>query len=339
LKLVKVKIATILYSCMIIVVVFSGGCSEDNPVVPDESDSKMLELQRRRWVPASPPVDPADELGLRKLDGDKRDRIFWYNIEPNFGTHMRDLNPKLSERENILVRTIDVELDTASIDPSTWVGIMTGFDACGLDLREYENLEIWINDFKPDPQDRGGRLYIDIGKIDEDFYEPDLDSFNDEDWNHDGFTALTEDTGLDGLFNEDGDQSDDDYSAERDNNGRFSHINGTEGNFLHDTEDINRSGFLDKKNCYLAYSINLADTAIQDIRRDFPTYEGFSHPGHERDSWRKYKIDLSDGIAIQVDCPASLCNVQHIRIWFPNVGEVVNPEQRRLQITLFMFTK
>jgi hypothetical protein len=320
------------------------GCSEDNPVVVvEESDSKTLELERRRWVPASPPVDPDDGLGLRKLDGDKRDKIFWYNIEPQLGTHMRDLNPIIPARDNILVRTLDVELDTASVDPDVWVGVMTGFDACGLDLREYENLEIWINDFKPDPQDRGGRVYIDIGNIDEDFYEPDRNEYNDEDWNHDGFTALTEDTGLDGLFNEDGDQSDDDYRPERDNDGRFTGINGTEGNLLHDTEDLNRSGLLDMKNCYLAYTIDLADTAIQDIRRDFPDYEGFSNPGHERDSWRKYIIDLSGGMAIQADCPASLCNVRHIRIWFPNVGGTVqnqiDPRIRRIQVAFIKFTK
>ena len=97
------------------------GCSDENPVlVVEESDSKTLELQRRRWVPASPPVDP-DGFGIRTLDGDKRDNIFWYNIEPNFGAHMQDLNPNLPERENILVRTLDVELDTVSTDSGVWV--------------------------------------------------------------------------------------------------------------------------------------------------------------------------------------------------------------------------
>jgi hypothetical protein len=340
LKLFKVNAAKILYSCMIFLIICGWGCSEDDPlVVVVESDSKTLELQMRRWVPASPPVDPADSLGFRKLEGDKRDKIFWYNIEPAFGTRMRDLNPNLSERDNILVRTLDVELDNTSIDPDVWVGVMTGFYGCGLDLREYENLAIWINDFKPDPQDRGGRLYIDIGKIDEDFFEPDLNVYNDEDRNRDGFTALTEDTGLDGLSNEDGDLSDDDYDVQRDIDGRFSRINGTEGNFLHDTEDINRSGSFDKKNCYFAYSINLADTAVWDIRRDFPTYEGFSHPGHERDAWRKYIIDMSGGTSIHLDCAASLCNVRHIRIWFRNVSATVDPGIRRIQVAIIKFTK
>ena len=111
----------------------------------------------------------------------------------------------------------------------------------------------------------------------------------------------------------------------------------------HDTEDLNRSGILDTKNCYLSFTIDLADSAIQDIRRDFPTYEGFSNPDHERDSWRKYKIDLSSGIKKEIDCLSALCNVQHIRIWFSNVSETVqdksDPGTRRIQVAFLKFTK
>jgi hypothetical protein len=288
-------------------------------------------------------IPPARQwIGIATLDGSLRERFFWYNIEPEFGAHSRDFNPLLDERKNKLVATLDIELDTLAMNPRTWTGVMHGYDGCGLDVSGHPYLEIWVNDFKPDPADRGGRLYIDVGRIDEDFFEPHENRFDDEDKNKDGFTASTEDTGLDGLFNKDGDVSDDDFSCYRDSYGRFTHINGTEANLRHDTEDLNRSGILDTENCYLEYSIALTDTALQDIRRDFPEYEGFLEPGHEFDSWRKYVIDLSSGIEMDGNC-WSPCDIlkssQHIRVWFQNTAEVTNPNLRRLQVAYLRFVK
>ncbi len=331
----------ILFAFLFCQLILLGGCSEDNPVeVPVPDDGKTISIARFRWRPASPPVDP-DENGIARFYN-LHERFFWYNIEPNFGTTTRDLDPTIAPGISMLITTLDIELDTMSVDVEAWAGIMTGFEGCGLDLSAYSYLEIWINDFKPDPEDRGGILYIDIGRIDEDFFEPNENHFDDEDKNKDGFTALTEDTGLDGLFNKDGDTSDDDYSVERDEYGRFTHINGTEGNYLHDTEDLNRSGVLETENCYLEYTVALADTALQDIRRDYPTYIGFSNPGHEYDSWRKYAIELSSGKKLDANCWSQcdvLKTVQHIRIWFRNVGEVVDPAIRRLQIAFLRFTE
>jgi hypothetical protein len=295
-------------------------------------DSDIISLSRRNWWWASPPIDPADSLGFNALETNKRERFFWYNIEPNFGVHRRDLNPELNERESNLVTTLDLEFDTTTVDPSTWGGLMTGFAGAGLDISKGQFIEIWINDFKPDAADRGGVLYIELGAIDEDFFEPDENEENNEDTNKDGFTALTEDTGLDELFNEDGDISDDDYIVDRDLDGRFTGINGTEGNFIQDTEDLNRSGVLDQDDFYFRYQLHLDSIAEVDIRRDYPNYEGFRTPGHENDSWRLYRINLDEAETVQKDGSPSLDQITHLRIWLHDVSNTLDPNLRRLQI-------
>jgi hypothetical protein len=295
-------------------------------------DSDLISLSRRNWWWASPPIEPTDSLGLTALEADQREKFYWYNIEPNFGVHRRDLNPELNERESNLVTTLDLEFDTTSVDPDRWGGLMTGFAGSGLDISKGQFIEIWINDFTPEAADRGGVVYLELGAIDEDFFEPDLNKENNEDKNKDGFTALTEDTGLDGLSNEEGDQSDDDYNVERDSNKRFTSINGTEGNFLLDSEDLDRSGVMDQKNFYFRYKLHLDSIAEVDIRRDYPNYEGFRTSGHEKDSWRLYRINLDEAEQVTKHGTPSLDQITHMRIWLRDVANTLDPTLPRLQI-------
>ncbi len=297
-------------------------------------DSDVIPLSRRSWRIASPPVYP-DSI-TATLPADKRENIFWYNIEPDRGVHRRDLNPDLDERESTLVPSIDIELDASLPSDSTrWTGIITGFRGGGLDLSQGQFIEIWINDFRPDSLDRHGILHVDLGFIDEDFYQPDVfpPVFNNEDANRDGFTALTEDTGLDGVFDgEPGDDPKDNYSSQRIDN-RFSLVNGTEGNFLWDTEDLDGSGQLETSNAYFTFDVNLADRAVVDIRRDFNRPTSFYTD--ELDSWRQYRIPLADFSEIKKDGTPSIEQVKHMRIWFENIGETLSPDRRRIQICGF----
>ena len=102
---------------------------------------------------------------------------------------------------------------------------MTGFQAGGLDLSLGQYIEVWVNDFKQNPADRGGVLHIDLGRIDEDYYKPNQNEYDREDRNYDGFVAgdgpLSDDTGLDGVMGKDGegvpgDDGDDDWDVARD---------------------------------------------------------------------------------------------------------------------------
>lgn len=320
-------------------------------------DSERITTSRSRWHPASEPMDPDSPQQQDEKDPADRWGFIWYNIEPNLGVHRKDLNPDLDERENTLVPTVDIELDAnPPQNEEVWVGLMCGFGAGGLDLSRGQFLEIWVNDFKPDPAERSGFLRIDMGRIDEDFFEPGNNEWNDEDKEFDGFDACFDDSGLDGEFNmlpdcvtganldrgeegggdTDTDVNGDDYLPQR-INGRFAKVNGTEKNLVHDTEDLDRSGQMEQLNSYFSYVIDLSDTAVVDIRESFPNYDGFNDPNHSRDSWRLYRIKLSEATIVAPDgVEPQLEQVRHVRVWVDDINSVfqdyADPGRRRLQI-------
>jgi hypothetical protein len=346
-----------------------AGCGEQPVQPPPEGDDAYrVSLSRSRWYPASPPVDPSG--GGETLSPDSALAAIWYKIEPDErGVHRRDLNPTVEERDNTVVPSLDIELHPDTLDragPARWTGIMRSAinkptaSQFELDLSERRYLEVYINDFKPDPGDRGGVVYVDVGVIDEDFFEPDQDEPDFEDQEHDGWVALWDDTGLDGMFNKndfdapwitrfeesgitDVDSSGDDYVPSR-IDGRFSKINGTERNRVEDDEDLDRSGQVDQLNAYYRYEIDLASTwPVLDIREEYPQYDGFDHLAHSNDAWRWYRVELSDGVPVSPGAPApDLSRVRHVRIWIVDAGRVMqneaDPGRGRLQIADLKFT-
>lgn len=308
-------------------------------------DSDLISLARRSWNIASLPVDPVDPDAT--LPAANRMRTFWYNVEPErngqkSGVTRRDLNPTLDERESTLIQTLDIEFDTTSTDTTHWGGVMAGFRGGGLDLSQGQFIELWVNDFKGnDVLSRGGTLHIDLGSIDENYYRPEItqddQKFDSEDPNLDGFVAFTEDTGLDRLSNgETGDDSQDDWSLTRlpagDPNGRFLSINGTEGNGIFDSEDMDGTGAGEWVNAYFGFTVDLASQPIVDVRKSFPNHARLNEPPHANDSWRLYRIRLSDFQEFAKDFSPSFQQIKHIRIWMDNVAKVVDPEFKRIQI-------
>lgn len=302
-------------------------------------DSDQLTLTRRNWVPASPPVRLDDVTKTETLPAEDRAKVYWYNIEPEKGVHRRDLNPDLDVRESTLLPSLDIEFDTipAPEDTAVWGGVMTGFRG-GLDLTQGQFVEIWINDFQPSAENRKGVIYLDLGYIDEDFYEPDANALDQEDADFDGFTMggeNNEDTGLDGVpTGAAGDDPDDDYSSQRfpSSGNRFIRINGTEANGLPDTEDLDGSTTLDQRNAYFTFEIDLSDTAVIDIRRDFPAFTDFTD---ELDSWRLYRINLSDYVEVKSvkDGAPTLQQIKYARIWLRDIPSAVHPDRKRIQVT------
>jgi hypothetical protein len=316
-------------------------------------DSDRISMSRRTWLDASVPLvytgaipDPMDPLERLGID--------WYNIEPELATTKRDLNPELDDRENSLITALDIDLEAlpAVGDTTSWVGIMTGFGGGGLDLTEGQFIEIWVNDFKQNPLDRGGLLRIDMGRIDENFFEPDKGDFQDEDNDRDGFAAAFDDTGLDGLFNEDEpgntgndpdlDLTGDDHDLTR-INGRFSKANGTEANRAYDTEDLDNNGQFDRTNAFFTYTIDLASEPFIDIAQRYPSYDGFNDQFHRYDAWRLYRVRLSDAqIVSATGVQPRVDQITHMRIWFKDVRSVAPTDSavvatvgRRIQIAEF----
>lgn len=323
-------------------------------------DTDRITLSRRAWYPASLPIDPA--TGVVKPDtlpsGESSQLdLIWYNIEAEHGVHRRDLNPELDQKENTLVQSLDIDLDATPdpAEPVPYAGLMLGFPQGGLDITQGQFIEIWINDFKPDVTSRGGTLHIDLGVIDENFYNPGLADFDDEDKNRDGFAAAFDDTGLDGLFNTEGtpnegatesnpDPSGDDLDLSRFPSGRYEKVNGTEGNVYYDTEDLDRNQQMTRDNAYFSYEINLADSAEIDIRALYtgdPRFEEqIAKSGHENDSWRLYRVPLPDHVIVSPSgLPPRLDEIRHVRIWFDDAADVLRTEagtgRNRLQITEF----
>ncbi len=275
-------------------------------------DSNRLTLVRNVWKPASPPLhseNPNDTLAPVPQDVE----FYWYNPattdeQEDLVTSKKDLNPEIDDRENTRVTSLFLKtINTDGTPEDQWSGIMSGFMG-GLDLSNAQYLEIWVNDFTEDPGLRGGTVHIDFGEIDEDYYLPDENLFNDEnpyDW-----TAMENDFGFTGdnqnrIYPTAFDESH--YNEEK---GIYEWINSRVKNSYHDTEDLNGNNRLDTKNNYYSLKFNLADSAMIDVKRDFNGIEGNT-------SWRMYRIDLSKaelfGMKPRLDA------VEHMRIWVENV--------------------
>jgi hypothetical protein len=332
-----------------------GGCGEDSLTEIDHPlDAVFVDLSRRAWYPSTDPTPATTSIWWD---------TYWYNIEPDYGVLRRDLNPTLSDDKNTLVASLTVELAGAppGAGEDAWVGLVQGVLG-NRDFTQRRYLEIWVNDLTPDPAERAGKIYIDVGRIDENFFEPESGEWHDEDRDKDGYTACLDDSGFDGLFNvvppclethhpgapdeggqsEDDDVSGDDYSPYR-IDGRFSRVNGTERNQVHDTEDLDRSGTFDRVDRFFRYEIDLAAPAILDIRAEYPSYEGFNRQGHTNDAWRWYRVEIDGGIPFTSDAtPPSLDDVRHIRVWFDEIeaatGELPGTSIRALQFCELRFS-
>ncbi|MDD3642588.1 MAG: hypothetical protein PHQ19_03890, partial [Candidatus Krumholzibacteria bacterium] len=292
-------------------------------------DSDQLNLVRSSWYEASPPIDP--DMTSQTLpawpDGME---FYWYNPanterQQLLTTSKQDLNPGLDDRENSRLTSLFIK----AIAPGAgqWAGVMTGFPG-GIDLSTAQYLEIWVNDYTVDPLDRRGILHVDFGKIDEDFHQPDSNRFDVENlttW------TVANDVGFPGdpqsrRFN--GDFEDDKWDEER---GIYRWINSRIGNSRPDSEDLNKNSRLDEANEYFSLELDLADTAVIDVQRDFPRekYSSYWNDPDESDrgetnrrkSWRMYRLDLG-----RADLPAGIAprldRIQHMRIWVENIDEI-----------------
>lgn len=308
-------------------------------------DSDQLQLVRSMWYEASPPIDPDFPAATLPVWPDGME-FYWYNPantnrQQFLTTSRKDLNPKLDDRENS--RLVSMFLKAINPGAHQWAGVMTGF-AGGIDLSRAQYLEIWVNDYTPDPDERRGILRVDFGRIDEDFHQPDLGNFDAENlttW------TVADDVGFPGddptrRFN--GDFSDDKWDPER---RIYRWINSRIGNTRPDSEDLNKNGRLDEVNEYYSLRIDLADSAIIDVQRDFADVSSYwedSEKGwvNRRKSWRMYRIDMRD-----VDLPAGVASrldrVQHMRIWIENIDEISalsesgKPAEHMLEITGLKF--
>ncbi len=286
-------------------------------------DSDQISMARKSWYQASPPLDPASPL--EKLEPDPDLEFFWYNPartdeQVHLITSRRDLNPTLDTREANTVTSLFIN----AINPSEngWCGVMTGIPG-GIDLTTAQYLEIWVNDYNKDASGRSGKLHIDFGKIDEDFYEPEADQFNDENlenWTIEDDRGFTGEEARNRYYPELKNQYwDDDWKV-------YKWINSRVRNGLHDTEDMNRNGVLDQTDAYYTLELDLSDSALIDVQRDFPSVSGYWNDEdkgyiNRKKSWRMYRINMSEMMLMTSRTPR-LDAVSHLRIWIEGVDDL-----------------
>ena len=332
---------------LIILSVCILGCTDDILSVEEEEDcnSITISLLRAQWYEASPPVDP-DAPGTTLPSWPENMEFYWYNpantdYQRFLMTSKKDLNPELDDRVNSSQTSMFIK----AINPGNnqWAGIMKGF-AGGIDLSMAQYIEIWVNDYTVDQLSRRGTLHIDFGMIDEDFHQPDSNKFDAENlinW------TIADDVGFRGddrnkVFNSDFEAYN--WDSER---GIYRWINSRIGNSRADSEDVNHDGRLDTINEYYSLSLDLADTAIIDVQRDFKGVDSYwddSEDGwiNRKKSWRMYRIELSRAEVMGSLAPM-LDKISHMRIWIGDIDEVLattetaRPPDHMVEITGIKF--
>jgi len=251
-----------------------------------------LSVMRTTWTRSS---EPLDEFNEPLPDSTSRGDLIWYN--PWDRVLVQDIWPNkktLSEDSRIHTLNLEFTPDTSLSAPSNeqWGGIMRYFSQGYWDQRRSKYLELWV---KGDE----GVFNIDLGIISEDINANGVLDTEDKVRNgvRDGILDEDEDTGLDGVAGTDGagvagdDGNDDWYYDTSVNKYDYRRINGTEGSAddpdagrRPDTEDLDKSGYLETENGYFQFSIDLSDTVNQVI-------------GTESDGWRLYRVALRDSLA------------------------------------------
>lgn len=282
-------------------------------------DSYPLGLTRLGWSPASKP------LGTPLL----RARPNWYNPDDilakdvyssEFLTY-KEQNEKVSV---LTLRAIPPEVENPGMNNRYWGGIMR-YLGNELDFSDKKYIEVLVkvDKYNHQPVEPEVTLFIDLGDISENFYvwNGGKGVLNTEDGANggivDGILEPREDVGLDGIpEGMPGDDPWDYFSTYRDENGDYPFINGTSGNGILDTEDLNGNGVLDMLNRYYQFSISLNSL----------DYES------EYNGWRLYRIPIDSG-TIKTDSATKpdLRRVSFARVWM-EVEELTRVRIAKLDI-------
>ncbi len=254
----------------------------------------------------------------------------WYNpTAANGGARERDFDPTLTNAEGGGIERTVLEVSlltdtTGAFIPSAWAGLTHSISRWGEDLSLTRAVEMWINDRTQDHSQTHARVHLDFGRMSEDaFWQTDSlpnNRLDSEDRNCDTKLDYGEDTGLDGVFDQDepgytgpgSDPRGDDFGYSNDpaKASDYSKINGTEGNAGIDTEDLDLNCNLDLVNSYFEATVDLSDTAYVavDVARDYP---GNSYVGPDN-GWRLFRIPVAAFMAYGTPDWSS---IRHERVW------------------------
>ncbi len=247
-------------------------------------DSYPMGVTIGSWSQASRPYNSSLAKG----------RTNWYNLK---NIHREQIEDPLTltdreKRETVTVLALKVFPNNLGMPGSnvwSWGGVMK-YLGNQLDFSQKKYIELLVkvdtNTGEPVPHPI---MRIDLGDINEDFYTDygGLNKLNNEDANNDGSITLDEDTGLDGIFHDQPGADPNDLADNViDQYGDYPKINGTEGNRVLDTEDLDGNGVLNNLDRYFSYSFSLSDSLY---------LENINHDG-----WRLYRIPITDPSVYEV---------------------------------------
>ncbi len=324
-------------------------------------DDTPLSMNRLSWRWSSIPGSDLTGAALQ-TKANRHGELWWYS--PRNIVHERDLQPTLDQQEGenshqvMMLQFYPHVPDTDSPD-SSWAGLTTPISVTGQDFSRAQFLDIWVNDFIQWPDvlhRRRGKLHIDLGKVSEDamWYKNDPSAPADqwkvvlpngkldtEDANRDGKLDQTEDVGLDGIKHGDpgADPNDvyqyDDSAPESDQ--KYAHVNGTEGNQILDTEDLDGDGQLETQNSYFEITVDLGDSTLwqTDVYRDYPGYRGKLDSSN---GWRRIRIPLQVDTLVHpvydfAAGPPVWAKIFHARLWVSGLSAPTQIELGGIDIT------
>ncbi|MEO0128945.1 MAG: hypothetical protein ABIL02_01760 [candidate division WOR-3 bacterium] len=280
--------------------------NSQNAVYLDDFEATTINhsvtLTKNYWHLCSKPVNQDTGNFAKK-------RIIWYNPPSRNVFKMEDIYNNPTDPKAIAEV---LQIQFTPDNPQSFAGLTQYITNTNLD--ECENIELIVNG-------TGGKIHIEIAEeISEDQLRRNkkgelvgLNTFEDEDNAPRNFSwdAVNEDRGLDNVAGKDaqnvsGDDGNDDYIDEDYSGG----INGTEGNRIWDTEDIDRNGIFNlNSNIYHSFSVHLDSTR-------------FLVEGGLKDGWKMFRIPLKDSLARDTAFGTiNWQNIKFVRIWFDNFSK------------------
>ncbi len=300
-------------------------------------------IMQRYWAPSSVPLGKTNN---------ERGFLFWYN--PYGGVPTTNIWPNKevsTQAQNnlteIMVLTLDPDWSIAVADAvaprkAAWGGITYPFPTSYYDQSKTKFLEIWV-------RGNSGQMHVDLGQISEDYIvNGKLDT---EDKPEAGFTLGNdllddgEDTGIDGLFDEDefiinsfgetipfGDERLTQYKRSltdphsdnwkwSEGSSNYRDINGTEksikdaSGYVPDSEDLNRNYVVDLKNDYFTVDFSLDDRIDDQFVAGRTKFKNGKNTG-----WKLYRIPLNDFQKAQNGGSVSWQTIEACRIWIDGVS-------------------
>ena len=295
-----------------------------------ESNKKSIDLPvyRSKWIYGSIPVSTdgmdydTSNYALKQVWASPVDMVKYGDVYPNAPEERKD--------DYLTVLYWEV-IPKNPAPPNTWASLNHAM--AGEDISKYDFLEVYV-------KGNGAVLHIDIGnKIPERSVWRDaagkirgvtdydtlisgtgdttlIPKVHNEDKNRDGILDVGEDTGLDLVSGNDSnwnpnsrDDGNDDYYFDPKKPHDFSRINGTEGNNVLDSDDLDKNGVIETGNLYFEYTINLDDPDDPSLVYKNPTT-----------GWKYYRIPLKNSDFYNLVGGQEMWeNIKYARIWVSGI--------------------